>query len=68
MGWDLHQLKAHQRLPNTSQQKVLLYLLPFVVAMSSYGPHFNPHPPVWGLSMDLGDRKWYQLKISSPHS
>ena len=28
-GRELRQLKAHPRLPNTSQYKVLLYLLPF---------------------------------------
>ena len=29
VGWELRQLKAHPRLPNTCRYKVLLYLRPF---------------------------------------
>ena len=67
-GWDLHQLKAHTRLRNTSQYKVLLYLLPF--GHNSNIKYDLPiqHRPIFGgeVMVGLGGRKWYQSK-SRPH-
>ena len=64
-GWDAHQTKAHPRLPNTSQYNVLLYLPTF-----GRNSNIKLDPPIrpliWGVRVDIGGRKWYQL-TSHPH-
>ena len=58
----VQQLKARPRLPNTSQYKGLLYLLPFHrIPMSNNGAPNLRHPPTFGPS-----RKWHQSKCR-PH-
>ena len=54
-GRELRQPKAHPRLPNMDQNKVLLYLPPFGgIPMSNYGPEFDLPPQVGGLGWTFG--------------
>ena len=62
-GWAWHESKAYPWLPNTSQYKVLLYLLPFGrnSDVKLLTPQFDLTPHLEG-GVDLGDRRWYQSK------
>ena len=62
-SWDLRQSKAHQRLSNTRQYKVFLYLPPFY--RNSNGILSLPIRPTFGGAGPSGS-KWYQLKCP-PH-
>ena len=64
--WDLYQSKAHPQFPNTSQYKVLLYLLP--LGRNSNAKLGTPIRPPLGerVRVDLLDRKLYHSKCR-PH-
>ena len=51
---ELHQSKAHPRLPNTFKYKALLDLPPF--GWKSHVKIKPPLSPVWGIRADLGGR------------
>ena len=61
-GWDSHQSKAHPRLPNTCQHKVLLYLPPI-----GRNSNLANSSPIGGLGGPWGSTT-VPIQISSPHS